>query len=284
MRLSLPLIASAALIASLGGAAQAHSPFLQPLNFAPSRDYVTVIGGMHEESAFVSDFAIRPGDLFVVGPDGARARLEGQATLKGITAVDVPLPGPGTYKITTGDRTGRDATLAKVDGVWRMVRPAGGPGRPAGGGEHGEGPGPIEASAVPAGAPTVKTSALLKAETYVSRGAPSAGALKASGQGYELEPVTHPNEIFLDKGFRFRLLVDGKPAQGAKVLVRRADEAYAEKKTELTLTADAAGAATLKPAKPGAYILETKWPAVPPAGAEPAAKSYTLTVAVEVTP
>ena len=204
-----------------GGAAAAHSPFLQPLNFAPSRDYVTVLGGMHEESAFVSDFALRPGDFFVVGPDGTRTRLDGQATLKGLSGVDVPLPAPGTYRVTTGDRIGREATLAKVDGVWRPVRGAGGGpgggtagmgggGRPAGGPlaggrreggasggaprrESGEGPAPVDASAVPADAPTIKTVAVLKAETYISRGAPSAGALKASGQGFELEPVSHPD-------------------------------------------------------------------------------------------
>ena len=56
---------------------------------------------MHEETVFVSDFALRPGDFWVVGPDGSRTKLEGQASLKGVSAVDVPLPAPGTYRVTT---------------------------------------------------------------------------------------------------------------------------------------------------------------------------------------
>ena len=281
-----------------GGPAAAHAPFLRPLNFSPSRDYVTVLGGMHEETVFVSDFALRPGDFFVIGPDGVRTKLEGQATLKGISAVDVPLPASGTYRITTGDRIGREATMAKVDGVWRVVRGAGGPGRP-GGGEGaprregapgpgprpgGEGPPPLDPSAVPAGAPTMKTTGVLKAETYVSRGAPSTAALKASGQGFELEPVTHPDEVFLDKGFSFRLLTDGTPAAGVPVHVRRGDEQYADTKTDMTVTTDAQGRATARFPRQGVYILEARYPAEPAPGAAPAPRTTSLSVSLEVTP
>ena len=150
------LLAVSALLAAsvLAAPAGAHSPFLRPLNFSPSRDTVTVLGGMHEETVFVSDFALRPGDFWVIGPDGSRTKLEGQAALKGVSAVDAPLPAPGTYRITTGDRIGRETTLAKVDGVWRSERAgAGGGGHDGGHREAGEGPPPIDPAAVPAGAP-----------------------------------------------------------------------------------------------------------------------------------
>ena len=277
------------------GVASAHAPFIQPLNFAPSRDYVTVLGGMHEETVFVPDFALRPGDFWVVGPDGVRTKLEGQATLKGVSAVDVPLPAPGTYRITTGDRVGREATMAQVDGKWRPVRGPGGPGvggarregAPAGGDMRrpaGEGPPPLDPSAVPAGAPTMKTTGVLKAEAYVSRGAPSSGALKATGQGFELEPITHPDEVYLDKGFSFRLLNDGAPTAGVPVLVRRGGEQYAETKTQMTVTTDAQGRATARFTQPGLYILEARWPGEPAPGAAPAARSTALSLALEVTP
>ena len=293
-------------LAASAGAAGAHAPFLQPLNFAPSRDYVTVVGGMHEETVFVSDFALRPGDFFVVGPDGTRTKLSGQSALKGLSGVDVPLPGPGTYRITTGDRIGRESTMAKVDGRWRPVRGpgGGGPGGGMGGGgaaapqarreggappggarrESGEGPGPVDASAVPPDAPTIKTVGVLKAETYVSRGAPSTGALKASGQGFEIEPVTHPDEVYLDKGFAFRLLNDGAPTAGVRVLVRRGEEQYAETKTEMTLTTDAQGRATARFPKPGLYILEARYPAAGAPDAAPAPRSTALSLSLEVTP
>ena len=269
------LLAAAAACAP---AAQAHSPFLRPLNFSPSRDYVTVVGGMHEETVFVSDFALRPGDLWVVAPDGVRSKLEGQATLKGLSAVDVPLPSPGTYRITTGDRIGREATMAQVDGRWRPVRPTAG----ARGG--GDGPPPVDPAALPPGAPTVKTVSVLKAETYVSRGAPSAGALKPTGQGFELAPVTNPDAVFLDGGFTFRLLSDGAPAAGVPVHVRRGDEQYADAKTDMTVVTDAQGRATARFPRQGAYILEARYPAEPAPGAAPAPRTTALSLSLEVTP
>ena len=44
------------------------------------------------------------------------------------------------------------------------------------------------------------------------------------------------------------------------------------------------GERLLKPPKPGAYVLEAKYPLAPAPGAAPNARSYTLTLSVEVTP
>ncbi len=288
-------------VAAAATPAAAHAPFLRPLNFSPSRPTVTVIGGMHEETVFVSDFALRPGDFWVVGPDGSRTRLEKQASLSGLSAVDVSLPAPGTYRITTGDRVGREAVFAKVDGSWRLVRGQGqGPVRGGGAVEPGrrgaspgearpparreERPPPLDAADVPAGAPTVRTTGILKAETYVTRGAPTFAALKASGEGFELEPITNPTEVFLDGGFTFRLLRDGAPAPGVTVHVRRGDEQYADTKTDLVVDTDAQGRATARFPRQGVYILEALDGAPASPGAAPAPRTTALSVSLEVTP
>lgn len=295
--LALAPLALAATLA-LGDPAAAHTPFLAPASFAPQRDWVTVTGGMHEETALVADFALRPGDLFETAPDGRTQKLDGVVQLKGLTAADAPLPTPGTYRLSTGLRLAREMTFAQVDGAWRPVRgprPAGagpgGPGggegrgrRPAGGPERreaGEGPPPLDAA--PAGAPTVKSGAWLRADTYVTRGAPSDGALKPTGEGLEFAPAANPNAIFLDHAFAVRLLLDGQPVAGAPVLVRRADEAYADRKTEFTAVTDARGVASVRFPLSGAYVLEAKTPAAAP-GARPPEKSYLVSLTVEATP
>src|SRR3546814_2720569 len=37
-------------------------------------------------------------------------------------AVEAPLPADGTYRITTGERSGRSVKMAKIDGSWLAVR------------------------------------------------------------------------------------------------------------------------------------------------------------------
>lgn len=280
-------LAGAALLAAAWSAA-AHSPYLRPANFAPSRDYVTVTGGLHEETALLADIPLRPGDFYETRPDGTTVKLDGAVQLKGLSAIDVPLPAPGTYRISTGLRAGRDMTWAQVDGRWRPVRPQRPPGEGGArlgggegarrGGEGGDGPPPLDA--VPAGAPVIKSVGYLRADTYVTRGAPSEGGWKPTGEGLEFAPVANPTDVYLDKGFAVRVLLDGAPVPGAAILVRRGDESYADKKTEMSAVTDAQGRAVLRFPMPGAYVLETHGAPDAP-GAAPKAKTYAVSLTVE---
>jgi len=266
--------------------ALAHTPYVVPTTFAPERDYVGVSGGMAEEGFFIPDFAIRgSGDWVVTGSDGV-AKPATPTTLKSVTVLDAPLPAEGTYRIGTGERPGRAGKQAKIDGVWRAVRPAPAPGAaapqrrmdedaPAGAN------GPIDADKVPAGAETVDVQGYLVAETYVTRGAPT--PVKVSGKGFEIEPITHPNEIFLSDGFVFRALVDGKPVAGQHVSIYRGGETYESRRTALEATTAADGKATVKFEKPGVYVIETRYPGQAAPGATPATKTWIYTLSFEVT-
>ena len=273
--------------------AAAHAPFVAPESFVVSRDWVTVTAGMHEETPLVPDFAIRaPGDLLATGPDGRAVKVEGVVQLKGLTAADVPLPAPGLYRVSTGSRVAREMTWAQVDGTWRPIRPArpgggmaGGPPRDghlaAPGRREGEGPPPLEAA--PSGAPTVHTTAYLRADTYVVRGGAPKATTKPDGAGLELAPTADPTAIYLDTALPLSVLLDGRPAPGMQLLVRRADGPYAERKTTFTAVSDAAGRASVKFPLPGAYVIEAQTaPAAP--GARPPERTYLSTLTVEVTP
>lgn len=280
---------TAAAVGFAAAPARAHTPYVVPVTFAPERDWVGVQGGMSEEAAFVPDFAIRgAGDWVVTGPDGVQTKAA-PTTLKSANMLDAALPSEGTYRISTGERPGRAGKAARIDGVWRAVRPAPAAGAPAAAarpmeGEAEGGAGPINAADLPAGAEIIDTQGYLIAETYVSRGAPTPGALKASGKGLELEPVTHPNEIYLDDGFSFRMLVDGKPAAGLRFTVYRGGESYEGERTAIEGATDADGKATVSFRKPGVYMLETRYPGSPAAGGAPAARTWLYTLSFEVTP
>lgn len=278
------LLGSAAMALAVAPA-QAHTPYVVPFTFAPERDYVGVEGGMAEEAFFIPDFAIRgSGDWVVIGPDGVPVKIA-PTLLKSIAVVDAPLPTEGTYRIGTGERPGRAGKMAKINGAWRVVRPAPAPGAAAPQRRMEEGEpnanGPVEASAVPADAEVIDTQGYLTAETYVTRGAPT--PVKPSGKGFEIEPVTHPNEIFLSDGFVFRALIDGKPVAGQHVSVYRGGEAYDDKRTTIEVTTGADGKATIKFEKSGVYLLETRYPGQTAPGAAPAAKSWSYTLTLEVT-
>ena len=300
---------------ALAGMAQAHTPYLSPNTFAPSRAYVTVQAGVADSYYFISDFPIRgEGDFWATGPSGTPVKAENLAVLKEYAAFDVATPTAGTYRISTGERAGRQAKWVKIDGAWKMVRPAGGPGGrgPGGGGASaaggataggppggaapaaprpgGQGGPPggasrfVEESAIPAGAETMTAVSYTRSETYVTKGAPSREALKPAGKGFELEAVTHPNEIYAGEAFKFRLLNDGKPVAGVAFEIQHAGDAYAEKKFANEGKTGADGTVSVTIAEPGVYVLETSYPVrtegAPP---EPVARSGAYILTFEVT-
>jgi hypothetical protein len=274
---------------ALGQAALAHTPYVLPVTFAPDRDYVTVEAGMAETHPFTPDFPIRTaGDFLVVGADGQPVKTAPAVNLKELTAFDVMLPAEGTYRITTGERAGRTMTWAKVAGAWRPVRPPAPSARPNAApmrpeGEAGANTGPIEESKVPAGAETQVTQAFIKAEAYVTRGSPNKGALKPSGKGFELEPLTHPNELFVGDAFRFALTMDGKPVAAQAFTIARGGEAYSETRYAHSGKTGADGRAEVTFAQPGAYLLEIHYPERAEGNPSPVPRSTVYSLAFEVT-
>lgn len=276
-------------------AAQAHTPFLLPLEFGVSRDHVTLQAALTEDLYFVPDLPIRNADYYVIGPDGQRARLDALAQLKDFTAIEVPLPATGTYKFTTGDQSARISKMALIDGQWRQVRPAGAK-APVPETKPGEAQPPaaqaaptddkrpraIDEAIIPAGTQVIEVQAVQRVETYVTRGAPSNDALQASGRGFEVRPITHPNEIYLDRGFTFEVLNDGKPVRDVAFAVYRGGNAYDDKKIAQEARSDANGRVTLNFERPGIYLMNTRYPARRGPAEAPASRTTTYTMTFEV--
>ncbi|WP_296594846.1 DUF4198 domain-containing protein [Phenylobacterium sp.] len=275
----------------------AHMPYIKPTTFGPKRDFVTLESGMAADHFFAMDFPIRgEGDYWVTGPDGEPVKATGVVNTREFTVVEAALPAAGTYRITTGERPGRAAKWAKVDGEWKMVRPAGGPSRPEAPRSEGARPtGPggvappggggrgIEEAAVPAGAETMNAVSYLRAETYVTRGAPDRGALKPTGKGFEAELITHPNEIFAGEPVKLRFLNDGQPVGNVAYAVYRGGDFYEEKRYTNAARSGADGAASLKIEEAGVYVLVATWPGrVEGHPMVPVAKTTTYSLTFEV--
>lgn len=271
--------------------ALAHTPYLRPYTFAPNRDTVTIEAGVSEGGFFIPDFPIRgEGAFTAISPSGERVTLPVAGATKSVALLELPLTAEGTWRIGSGLRAGRSGKWAKIDGQWRPVRPAppaGAPAAPrpqaaAAGEAERPASGPIAEADLPAGAEILNTQSFQQSETYVTKGAPSAGALKPSGQGFELAPKTNPTEIFAGEPFRFAFLLDGQAAAGVRYSVSKAWDVYSEPRYGAEGQTDAKGEASLTIEDPGVYVLEARYPAAAP-GQAPAAKSYAYTLTFEVT-
>jgi uncharacterized GH25 family protein len=251
--LVLPFLATSAL---------AHSPYLKPNTFTPDPkiDHVTVEAAF-AEGALRPEIAMKADGWAVIGPDGVKIALTPAASLKDATFLEVPLTANGTYRITSGERTGRVAKAGLKDGALRFI-------------EGPEGAKPDET--------LVDVQSVTRADVYISRGTPT--AVGAAEAGVEIHPVTAPNDAYAGEAVKISVLDSGKPVAGAHVTVMRDGQIYEAQKTpELELTSDAKGEVSFTPAAPGLYLIQTR---VRNASATHAALwiSHTATLTLEVLP
>ena len=254
----------ALVVAGFGAApALAHSPYLLPNGFAlEGQDHVTVEAAFSEH-VFVPAIAMQSDLFHVVGPDGQSTPVK-PVMLRDLAVLEVPTPAQGTYRISSGDRQGRVAKAALIDGTWEFIDPR----RP-----------------LPAGVVPVDMQSVTKAEAYVTRGAPTQAALAPTGKGIEYRAITHPDAIKAGKPAEFQLLFDGKPLANADVEVEEARAGDVENVRLPLITSDAQGRFTITAPRPGLYFAMTRHRVAPSgagAGAEPA-RSYTYALSYSVT-
>ncbi|ESQ84152.1 hypothetical protein AEAC466_10420 [Asticcacaulis sp. AC466] len=222
------------------GAALAHSPYLKPNTFtADARlDHVTVEAAF-AEGALRPEIAMKSDGWAVIAPDGTRTALTPAAALKDATFLEVPLPQDGTYRITSGERTGRVAKAGLKGGALRFI-------------EGNEG--------AKDGETLVDVQSVTRADVYVTRGKPSpAGNPTEFEKGVEIHPTTAPNDLYAGEAITLTVRESGKPVAGAAITVMRDGDMYESQKTpELQLTSDASGAFRFTPKTAGLYLVQTR--------------------------
>jgi uncharacterized GH25 family protein len=232
-----------ALSALLPLAAQAHRQWLLPSAtvLSGAQQWVTVDAAVSNDLFYFEHFPLRLDGLVVTAPDGNATKAENQNTGRYRSTFDVQLTQPGTYRIAVVSH-GLFASY-KVDGQVKRFR------------------GSEEAfrKDVPANAQELKvTQADGRVESFVTSGKPTNGALKTTGQGLEMAPVTHPNDLVAGETASFRVLLDGKPLANQKVSVVPGGVRYRDKLDETNATTDADGKFSVKWPAPGMYWMEAE--------------------------
>jgi uncharacterized GH25 family protein len=198
--------AAAALLMPL--AAYAHKGWIEPSKTVLAvGQWVTFDAGSSTDAFIKDQNSMKLDNLVITAPDGSVVQPENASTGKLRSTFDLQLTQSGTYKIAVLNGN----TMASWDDNGQTRRwPQRGQTFSAEG----------FAKEVPAKAKDLKVSQMIgRVETYVTAGKPSDGALKPTGKGLELVPVTAFNDLYAGEAATFQLLIDGKPAKAVDVEV-----------------------------------------------------------------
>ncbi|MGB0133670.1 DUF4198 domain-containing protein [Dokdonella sp.] len=232
-----------AMAIALPFSAQAHKAWLLPSETVLSGEdpWITVDAAVSNDIFYFNHVPLRLNGLTITGPDGNSVQMENNASGKLRNTFDVHLAEPGTYRIAVVN-AGLFASW-DVDGKPKRWR------------------GSLEnfASEVPKDAKDLKvTQSAGRIETFVTAGRPNETALKSTGNGLEMLPVTHPNDLFAGETATFKLLLDGKPAPDLSIEIVPDGIRYRDKQNELSATSDKDGLFTVTWPDAGRYWLETQ--------------------------
>lgn len=259
------LLLGAAVAIALAAPASAHRRWVLPSTFTLSGDeqWITVDAASSNDLFFPNHRPFPLADIAVIAPDGEALPVEGGWTGEFRSSFDLKLDQQGTYRISGG----RGAVTARwqENGENRQAR-----GDVASLREQGV----FERDGVSF---SYNDS---RVETFVTLGAPTETALAPTGRGLELQPVTHPNDVYEGEEATFKLLANGAPAAGLDVVFIADHDRYRDDLGEIHVTtADDGGFSVTFPG-PGRYWMDVsaESEAVTIDGVEmPARMSYSAT-------
>ena len=240
MKRSLILAVAIASLAVPFGAA-AHKAWLRPSQtvLAGNDPWITVDAAVSNDLFYFNHVPLRLDNLVVTAPDGSRVQPQNLATGKYRNVFDLQLAQQGTYRIAVVN--------SGLSGSWEENGKA----------RRWRGTPATFATEVPKDAKNLQVSqSVARIETFVTNGSPDDTALKTSGEGLELVPLTHPNDLFAGEATKFRVLVDGKPAQGIEFEIVRGETRYRNAQEEIKAITDADGEFSVTWPQAGMYWLE----------------------------
>ena len=231
----------AAVMAGMAMSANAHRAWLLPAATVLSSEnpWVTVDAAVSNDIFHMDWAPLRLDNLVVTAPDASSIAAQNPHTGKYRSSFDLELKQKGTYRVAIVN-----------SGLMAFYEENGERKRWRGTSERFE-------QEVPKDAKNLQvTQSAGRIETFITAGVPTEEALKPSGNGLELAPITHPNDLFEGEAARFRLLLDGEPAADVEVTVIPGGMRYRNGQSEMTLKTDASGEFSVTWPVSGMYWLE----------------------------
>lgn len=267
-KLKMSLLAAVA-AGLLPPAAHAHRTWLLPSagQVEGKEPWVSFDAAVSENLFHLDGNPLKLDGLSVVGPDGAAVAPENSFSGKMRSNFDLKLAQPGTYKVSIVAESAMASY--KLNGETKRWR-----------GNEAE-----MAKALPDGAAEVAVTRLhSRVETYVTAGKANDTALKPTGVGLELVPLTHPSDLMAGQKASFRFLIDGKPAIDLTVSVIPGGVRHRGVLKELSPVTDAQGEFSVTWPEGGMYWVSAGFPARAQAPATPPARRLSYSATLEVLP
>lgn len=243
-------ILCSALVFCLPLTAQAHRAWLLPSATVLSSDdaWVSIDAAVSNDIFHADHAPMRAEGVVVTAPDGTTLQVQNAMTGKYRSTFDVQLPQKGTYKIAVAS-SGLMARWETESGERKMW-----PGR-------GERANPADFDKmVPKKAKNLEVSQFSRRmETFVTSGSPTESVLKATKQGLELVPVTHPNDLFAGEAATFQFQMDGKPVAGVKVTIISGGMRYRNDQAAIEVESDKKGNISITWPQAGMYWLSANY-------------------------
>jgi uncharacterized GH25 family protein len=251
MKLSSVLTTSLAVLTLFASASsEAHRVWIKPS--------ATIISGDSEWITF--DAAIANGIFYpdhyplgldrvkAMAPDGAAVTLENGHKGKLRSVFDVELEKEGTYTVYSAS-SGLSARWVDAEGERQYWPPRGS-----------QKTNDDFYKEVPQDAKDLEVSERShRVETFVTSGAPTYDTLGPTGKGLELEPITHPNDLYTGENITFKFNIDGTAAAGTEVVLVKDGERYRDQSQPTKLKTNKKGEVTFTMDEPGMYWLEAEY-------------------------
>jgi uncharacterized GH25 family protein len=230
---------SALLLVMSPAVSNAARPWLLPSQtiVARSGGWVAVDAAMADDLFSVNQAAMPVESLAVTGPDGQAVAPQNPYKGRTRSSFDLELRAPGTYRIAVAD--------SMVMARWEED------GKP----KRWRGTAAEMAANIPAGAAKLEVEQMQRRiEAFVTVGSPT-DVKGTKGEGLELVPQRHPNDLYAGEISKFRVLLDGKPARDLAVEILAGGTRYRDTPGEITLKTDASGDIAVTWPAPGLYWL-----------------------------
>ena len=180
--------------------------------------------------------------LIITAPDGKEVAAQNGHVGKYRSVFDVEISQKGTYKLAVAGAPRYFARYQENGEDRRWMGDLADVGK-----------------AVPADAQDVQVSQMeSRMEVFVTSGEPTDSVFKPTGQGLELQPVTHPNDLFATETAEFVFLLDGKPAAGVEVNVIPGGIRHRDELNDIRQTTGADGKVAITWPSAGFWWLEAK--------------------------
>ena len=251
MRLSSVLTTSLAVLTLFASTSStAHRVWIKPSATVVSGDseWVTFDAAIANGIFYPDHYPLGLDHVNAIGPDGRELKLQNGHKGKYRSVFDLELQQQGTYTVYSAS-SGLTARWVDEQGERKFWPPRG-----------------VQKTSqdfdkeVPKNARELQVSERSRrVETFVTVGAPTYDTLGATGKGLELEPVTHPNDLYTGENITFRFTIDGEAAANATLVLVKDGERYRDQTNALQLTTDKKGEVSFSVSEAGMYWLEAEY-------------------------